>query len=238
MNLSPILASLLLVCTLSAAELFELDQINPATIEQSWGEAKIGRSTDDKEISMGGVVYQKGIGTHANSRIDLTLDGKAEELNAIVGASDSQKGTMATVIFAIKGDGRELWNSGVMTPESPPMPVAVNLQGIQKLLLTVNDAGDGVANDHANWANATIRYSGKVPRAGSEPILIETDALSLRFNAGKEGLLHLTYFGAKDGSWQSPFKGPAYPGTSDCKFHDAPVAITRANRAFGWLGAL
>ncbi len=229
MNLSPILASLLLVCTLSAAELFELDQINPATIEQSWGEPKIGRSTDDKEISMDGVVYQKGIGTHANSRIDLTLDGKAEELNAIVGASDSQKGTMATVIFAIKGDGRELWNSGVMTPESPPMAVAVNLKGIQKLLLTVNDAGDGVANDHANWANATIRYSGKVPRAGSEPILIETDALSLRFNAGKEGLLYLTRFGAKDGSWQSPFSGPAYPGTSDCKFHDAPVAITRAN---------
>lgn len=229
MKFSPIFVSLFLSASLPAAEIFDLDQINPATIEQSWGEAKIGRTADDRELSLGGVPYQKGIGTHANSSIALTLDGKADEFTAIVGASDLRKDTLASVVFALMGDGRELWNSGVLTPQSPPMPVAVNLKGIQKLILTVDDAGDGVSGDHAIWANATIRYSGKVPRAGSEPILIETDALSLHFKADEGGQLYLNRFGAKDGSWQSPLQGQAYPGTDDCRFHDAPVAVIRAN---------
>jgi hypothetical protein len=46
---------------------------------------------------------------------------------------------------------------------------------------------------------------------------------------GKDGALQLSSAGMCDGSWRAPLHGPAWPGESDCKYHDAPVAIVQAN---------
>jgi hypothetical protein len=212
-----------------AAETFYLDTIDPASITQGWGEAKIGRSVDGGPITMCGKVFNKGIGTHAAGSIGIALDGNADEFSAVVGASDRQKGTVSSVVFLIKGDGKEIWSSGKMTPDSAPRPVSVKLSGVRKLELLVGDAGDGIAYDHANWADASITYHGKIPRAGGELISLATDSLALDFAASKDGVLNVTRFGARDGAWKSPFNGPLFPGSSDCKNHDAPVSIRRAN---------
>ncbi|MEO7100758.1 MAG: alpha-galactosidase [Luteolibacter sp.] len=212
-----------------AAEVFSLNEIDPGTIAQGWGQAKIGRSVDDGPITMGGKVYGKGIGTHAASTIELELDGNADEFTAVVGASDRQKGTVSSMVFTVKGDGKELWNSGKMTPDTAPKPVSIKLAGVKKLLLLVSDAGDGIPYDHANWADASITYHGKPPHSGGDSISLTTDALSLNCSVGKDGALNVTSFRATDGSWNSPFSGPLFPGTTDCKYHDAPVAIRRAN---------
>ncbi len=39
---------------------------------------------------------------------------------------------------------------------------SVNLAGIKMLLLKVGDAGDGIAFDHADWANARFQTIGDV----------------------------------------------------------------------------
>lgn len=206
-----------------------LDEINPGSIEQGWGQPGIDKSVDGGPIQMGGRIYEKGIGTHSVGSIALGLDGKAEKFTAVVGASDRQKATDSSIVFVVMGDGKELWNSGKMTPDSAPVPVSVKLAGVKKLLLIVNDAGDGNANDHANWADAAIRYNGGAPTAGSESFTLATDDLSLKFVVRKDGTLDVDRFGAADGSWKSPFKGPLYPGSGDCEYHEAPVSITRAN---------
>ena len=212
-----------------AAGVFQLDEINPASIVQGWGEAKIGRSVDGGPITMGGRVFTKGIGTHAVGVIELDLDGKADEFSAVVGASDLQKGTDSSIEFIVQGDGKTLWSSGVMTPDSPPKPVSVKLAGVKQLLLRVADGGNGIEHDNANWADASIRYSGDAPKAWKTTVNLSTDALAISCFTDKNGILNIGSFGASDGSWKSPFTGPLYPGSGDCKYHQAPVAIRYAN---------
>ena len=212
-----------------AAGVFSLDEVSPSAIQQGWGEAQIGKSVDGEPITMGGKVFNHGIGTHSVGLIELRLDGKADEFSAMVGASDRQKDTASSIEFIVQGDGKKLWSSGVMTPKTPPKPVAVKLAGVKKLQLRVTDGGDGNAYDHANWADASIRYSGEAPKSGKATIHFGTDALSMNCAVNMDGLLEVRSFGAVDGSWKTPFVGPLYPAVGDCKYHESPIAIRRTN---------
>lgn len=214
---------------IAAPQSFALDALNPALIEQGYGEARIGRSTDGRPMVMGGKTYTQGIGTHAKSAIEFKLDGKALAFTAVVGMSESGMGTKAKAGFAVEGDGKVLWESGPMTPEIEPKAVAVKLDGVRLLVLRVNDGGNGIDYDHANWADAAIAYAGTAPEPGGRAINFATDHLRFGYVVRKSGMLELDYAGARDGSWRAPLRGPAWPGQSDCKFHDAPVAIVQAN---------
>jgi len=213
----------------AAPKSFSLDEVNPALIEQGYGEAQIGRDMSGGPMVMGGKTFTKGIGTHAKSAIEFKLDGQALEFTAVVGISESEKGTKAKVAFTVEGDGKALWSSGPMTPEMEPKAVAVKLDGVRVLVLRADPAANGIDNDHANWADAAISYNGAAPDPGGRVINFGTDHLRFTYVVLKSGMLELYYAGASDGSWRSPMRGPAWPGESDCKFHDAPVSITQAN---------
>ena len=58
---------------------------------------------------------------------------------------------------------------------------------------------------------------------------LATEALAVSCFIDKNGVLTVESLGAPDGSWKSPFTGPLYPGSGDCKYHEAPVAIRRKN---------
>ena len=76
------------------------------------------------------------------------------------GKGDIQQGS---VIFSIKGDGKELYRSKLMKCGNKPEEIKVNLRGIQMLELNVEDANDGMSGDHADWLNAEIVYKGLKP---------------------------------------------------------------------------
>jgi hypothetical protein len=44
-----------------------------------------------------------------------------------------------------------------MRTETPAIDINLPLDGAQKLTLIVEDAGDTIAADHADWANACFR---------------------------------------------------------------------------------
>jgi hypothetical protein len=61
-----------------------------------------------------------------------------------------------TVVFQVYGDGKLLFDSGVLhglrEVEAVDLPVA----GVRVLRLVVADAGDGIICDMANWAGARV----------------------------------------------------------------------------------
>lgn len=63
-----------------------------------------------------------------------------------------------SVLFRVIGDGKELYNSGLIKAEQKPSSINVNLSGIQILELTATDGGDGSSGDHANWIGGIISY--------------------------------------------------------------------------------
>jgi alpha-galactosidase len=146
------------------AETFGLDTLQLQYVEQDWGAPQANRSVDGHPLLLGGKRFEHGLGTHANSVLRVTLGGKAERFTATVGVDD-EVGKKGSGVFKVTGDGKTLWESGVLRGGDPAKDVSVALDGIKRLVLSVGDAGDGINFDHADWADARIVMKEGKPEA-------------------------------------------------------------------------
>lgn len=110
-------------------------------------------------ISMLGQVHPTGIGVASPSTIRYYLGDQCSRLTTTVGIDDAVRNVGpegGTSTFQVIGDGKVLFDSGVLTRDDTRQ-ADVDLTGVRVLDLVVGDAGDGGYNDRANWAglNAT-----------------------------------------------------------------------------------
>ncbi|MEO7932633.1 MAG: NPCBM/NEW2 domain-containing protein [Chthoniobacterales bacterium] len=131
-----------------------LDDLDISEVTQGWGTARKNASVDGKPLRIAGRDYARGVGTHAESSVQIQLDGGAYEFAAHVGVDDEVKGRVSSVEFIVIGDSRELWRSGVMKAGDIARDCRVNLAGVKLLELQVSDGGNGIDSDHADWAEA------------------------------------------------------------------------------------
>ena len=136
----------------ATAYLSDLDWISATT---GWKTVQRDKSIDGNTITLNGVKYAKGIGTHANSTIVYFLGKQFDRFNSYVGVDDEKTAT-STVGFSVYVDGVKKFDSGVMNPTSRTQTVDVGIRGADTLKLVVGDAGDGNNSDHADWANALV----------------------------------------------------------------------------------
>ena len=102
--------------------------------------------------------YERGIGTHSISRMLFDIGKKAKTLSGLAGADDNT--TFACNLqFKILGDRKELWRSGIMRKGDPAKPFNIDLSGIDKVLLLVEECGDGMMYDRADWLNVKFTLS-------------------------------------------------------------------------------
>jgi alpha-galactosidase len=140
-----------------------VSSLNLDRIRQGCGSPHANQSVDGKTLSIGGKKFEKGIGTHAESICTITTNGDVEEFSAYVGVDDEIQKGQGSVEFFVIGDGKILWQSGIMRSGDPAKVVKVTTKDIKKLLLKVGDAGDGVVCDHADWADAKMTITGIYP---------------------------------------------------------------------------
>ena len=69
-----------------------------------------------------------------------------------------------SVCFVVKGDGKELFNSGVVRGGESPVHVDVDLKGVSLLEMYALPTDDGASGDHALWISPEIEYTAKAPR--------------------------------------------------------------------------
>ena len=74
-----------------------------------------------------------------------------------IGSADGRV-SRGSVVFRVLGDGKELFNSGVMRGGDPAKDVDLRIKGMETLELIVDDAGDGISGDHADWLDAEFDY--------------------------------------------------------------------------------
>jgi alpha-galactosidase len=142
-----------------------LADLDLSHMRQGYGKAQVNRSIREKPLSLAGQTFEHGVGTHANSTLWIDLRGGADRFQATVGLDDAAGSDKGSVVFRILGDGRLLWESGVMKQGQTPKPVDLELRGVNILLLQARDAGDGIEYDHADWAEARFLVSGTKPVA-------------------------------------------------------------------------
>jgi hypothetical protein len=106
-------------------------------------------------IEIAGKRYPWGIGVHADSKLTFDLGGRFREFRADVGLAG--RGQQGSVVFQVVGDGRELYNSGIVTnPQATPIEVNVAVAGVKELTLIVTSGDDLDLGDAANWGSARV----------------------------------------------------------------------------------
>jgi hypothetical protein len=131
-----------------------LDTVEPEANTQGYGTLQRNQSVWEKPMMVGGRSFQRGVGTHAPARTVYNLDGKWRRFTAWAGADQA---TGPTITMEVRVDGKPVWKSpGVLTRESAAQRVDVSLKGAKELELIVGDGGNGLAADHADWADAIL----------------------------------------------------------------------------------
>lgn len=152
-----------------------LQELDLSGMRQGWGSPQVDKSVSGNPLSIGGRKFAHGVGTHAVGSYAIDLHGTAERFRAWVGVDDDAQ-AQGSVTFQVAGDGKVLWESGVMRASQAPKEINIELKGVRRLALRVGDAGDGNGMDHADWADAQI--DGYGPKPGLPPC--ELDLGNLR----------------------------------------------------------
>ncbi|OGV82979.1 MAG: hypothetical protein A3K19_32650 [Lentisphaerae bacterium RIFOXYB12_FULL_65_16] len=150
--------------------LSDLDEQDLAAYLPCW---KKDTNYAGKPIRLGGVGHAKGILLHPEDSKDgnracvtYLLDGElrnAKRFTAVIGIDDAmaeayKKGsaTFAVELFRA-GKWERAFESGVLKYSDKPQDVSIDITGAEKLRLVTTDGGDGIACDHAEWANPKLR---------------------------------------------------------------------------------
>lgn len=177
----------------SPAAIVWLSDLDLKQMTIGWGEVQVDRAVSRNPLSIAGKTFERGVGTHAASRLRVDLGGNADRFVAQVGVDDAG-GPRGSVEFQVIGDGRLLWTSGVLRGGQVAKEADVALVGIRTLVLRVTDAEDGGSYDHADWADARFIIKDGAPRPvalpANEAFTIATKTFSLSFEVGEDGRLY------------------------------------------------
>ena len=220
--MSPLLS---IVCT--QALIFPVQTLDLSTMTSGWGVSKTDLSIQGQPLSVSGTKYRHGIGTHANSRLNLKLKG-ALVFESLVGIDDETKGK-GSVEFIVLVDGTIKWRSGKMSGGDSAKKVQVDLLGARSVSLVVTDANDGQAFDHADWIEPTVTTKGEapIPVRDADPIRIETAHSALQMYVTDDGRLFQRSFGANSATEDVSYL--AYPCAGDGWIDEPAFRVTHAD---------
>ena len=209
-----------------------LSSLDLSQMTAGWSVPKADREITGQPIVIAKEQFAHGVGTHAASNFRVDLGGQATRFTAQVGVDDSA-GAQGSVEFIVSGDGKILWQSGLMTGGQPAKSVDVDLTGVKTLDLRVTDGGDGSSNDHADWADAKIVMEDgaakPVALAPYEIFNLHTRTFELDFQVGDDGRLYQRAVGAADANGQLLRSSEAYPQAGDGYIWEPALQIVHAD---------
>jgi hypothetical protein len=150
-------------------------------VSQDWGQ--LGLNTGVKPASgktfplrIGDKTYASGLGTHANSRIAVDLDGEFDRFDAEIGVlwqgGTSESASKASVVFEVIVDGESKFKSSVIHESDPAQKISIPVREAGELILAVSDAGDGIMFDAACWSDARLIRSAARPAVSLESSVV------------------------------------------------------------------
>jgi len=109
--------------------------------------------------------FAKGIGTHANSEIVYNVGNtNYEYFETYIGVDRNIAAqNNSSVIFKIMADGQEVYNSGLMKFDTEAKLVRIPVKEVEQITLIVDNAGNGNASDHGNFADAKFLILNSTP---------------------------------------------------------------------------
>lgn len=100
--------------------------------------------------------YEKGLGMLSNTEITYDIAGLGYKSFITDVGIDDEVEDQGSVVFQIWIDGTKEFDSGIMHGSSATKSLAINIEGANTLKIVVTDAGDGTAQDYADWGEARL----------------------------------------------------------------------------------
>ena len=132
-----------------------LTRLGPLHADSSVATPRVARNIAGQPLRVGGETFADGIGVFARSFLEYPLNGQFARFTAQVGIDAVTEGR-GSVEFEIWADGEKRWSSGLMTGLDTTRSVELDITGIDRLRLLVDDGGDGNRYDVANWCDAVL----------------------------------------------------------------------------------
>jgi NPCBM/NEW2 domain len=121
---------------------------------QEWGDLHADLSVTGTPLSVAGVVYASGFGTHARSFLRVRAPEGSKKLSGACGVDDASP-EEARLSCVVRGhDGAVLWTSPLMGKGEAAREFAVPLGDDREVLLEVHPDGS-INGDHADWVDLT-----------------------------------------------------------------------------------
>ncbi len=141
-------------------------------LRQDWGPMRLGRAVTGAPFRLNGKDYAPpGLGTHADSVIEVTLPGPGRRLTGFAGVDDHPQARQHALplVFRVEAGGKELWRSGEQRVDMEPARVDAELAGARAFRLMVQAPGYGCAP--ANWVElqATLADGRRIPIGAPAP---------------------------------------------------------------------
>jgi alpha-galactosidase len=157
-----------------------LSDLQPIYAYTGFGTLTKDKSIGGNTITLNGVTYSKGIGTHAIGGHEYDLGGIVARFQSDLGVDD-ESGSAGSVIFQVFADGTKIYDSGIMTGSSATKAIDLDVRGVRRLTLGVTDTGNDVSgnrnsNDHSDWAGARVIVTNIVPVLPSAPTGLSASA--------------------------------------------------------------
>lgn len=136
---------------LSDLDPIEVEESRIVTLPQPWQRDK---NVNRKTIMLGERQFERGIGTHASSKLTFDLAGNFDVFSATIGI-DSSTDRKGDCVFVVLADGSELARER-MTGTSEPKQLKLDVARVKQLALVVEPGEDLDLADVANWADARV----------------------------------------------------------------------------------
>jgi hypothetical protein len=141
----------------------DLSDCSPLAYRDAGVAAQLYHNAWGGALTIGKQGYATGIGCLGGTVLEYPLNKQYTRLEVIVGIDGAARGK-GTVNFRILVDGKERTKSGLVTGMTLPKTLQVDkLDEADRLMLIVDDSGDGLDNDLANWVVPTL-FLKETPR--------------------------------------------------------------------------
>ena len=129
-----------------------------------WGAPQMNRAVTGRPLSIGGVVFAKGIGTHSYSEIVYSLNPEYKAFVATVGLDDAAL-SMGSIGFQVFADGKMLAETPTIRRPDRTWNLYVPIpKGAQQLrLVSTTGRNNNYGFDHADWVNSGFVTRGIAP---------------------------------------------------------------------------
>lgn len=144
---------------------------------------KKDKSIDGNNITVGGKVYESGVGTHGPSQIIIKLNGSVTDFYTVLGVDDEVKeaGNFDYHIY-VKAEGgatEDVAKGTINRFSNQSVDIhADNLSGWKYLYLETSNGTDGTnTSDHVDWANAYLVFQDQ---NSTRPCIVSAEELTTK----------------------------------------------------------